>query len=331
MLKNGWYEDMQPLDSLEYISWSKIMKMHESEKHFYDRYILGNVSDQTEAQRVGGITHSALLEPAKFRENYKSYPNPNDIEGCLVTVDDLKKKAIELEIEHKKSIKKSELVGLLLQKDPSLQKVIWDCILEDYENSINGQSIRIKDSDGQKIINMLDSVSSHPFANKLLKNSAKEINGYFYDEELGIWFLIKPDIYKPTKSRSVMADLKSTSSAKNDQFGKSISDYGYHIQAAYYMDIAEKIQGKPVDDYYHIAVESKAPWITEVEYLLPEDVEIGRIIWRTEAERIVKCIREHKKQAKKYWYGYSQSTKPKPSKLPAWYLNRIQNDERYFL
>lgn len=331
MLENGWYSEPQALETLQYLSWSKIMKMHECEKSFYRRYILGKKPEDTPAKRLGRIIHSAMLEPEKFKKLYVRTPVKDEIDGLIDTVSDIKD-ALEIRgVEFKKSAKKADLVELLLEADPTAKHMIWEFIMEEWEASLTEESIRIKNEDGDKIVEMLGSVLEHPLAAKMMKGSVVEPNGYWYDKDLDIYWLIKPDILKVTKTKAMICDFKTTKSATGESFGKSVAEYGYHIQAAMYIDIAERILGRKIDEYSFVICETSEPYVTEVKHLNGADIEIGRQIYVTCAKKIVKAMREHQKGLKKYWTGYSGKISSEEVVMPQWYVNRIQNDSRYFL
>lgn len=54
-------------------------------------------------------------------------------------------------------------------------------------------------------------------------------------------------------------DIKTTKGASLWDFGKSLHTFGYHIQAAHYLEAAA-VAGLPADDFYIIAVENVAPY-----------------------------------------------------------------------
>lgn len=331
MLENGWYTEMQEMDSLEYLSWSKIMAMHKSEKNFYRKYILGKRSKDTPQMRMGRIIHSAMLEPEKFREHYRRAPVKDEIDDLIDTVKDLKEALDHEDTSYNKSAKKIDLIDALLEQNSAYRDRIWDCIMQDFENSLTKDSIRIDNDAGDKIIEMTRSLLEHPLAPKLMKGSAVEANGYLYDKDLDIYWLIKPDIFKVTKNKVMITDYKSTADASGESFGKSTANFGYHIQAAMYIDIAERILGRTVDEYSFVITEQGEPYTTEVKHLNGADIELGRQIYTTEAQRIVKCLREHKKGTKKYWSGYSGKVSSSEVIMPRYYINKITNDSRYFL
>jgi exodeoxyribonuclease VIII len=71
-------------------------------------------------------------------------------------------------------------------------------------------------------------------------------------------------------------DLKSTDDARPESFAKSIFDYGYHIQAALYLDLYNANSKSQANGFYFIAVESKPPHGCRIYRLSDESVAVGR-------------------------------------------------------
>jgi exodeoxyribonuclease VIII len=61
-----------------------------------------------------------------------------------------------------------------------------------------------------------------------------------------------------------MVDLKTTRDASPRGFMRSIADYRYHVQAAWYLNGVEQATGKRPDQFIFICVESTAPYVVAV-------------------------------------------------------------------
>jgi len=73
----------------------------------------------------------------------------------------------------------------------------------------------------------------------------------------------------------MIVDLKSTVDASPGGFARSVSRYGYHIQAAFYQMIVEQVTGKLLP-FRFIVVEKKAPYLVGVYDLDERYMERGR-------------------------------------------------------
>ena len=74
-----------------------------------------------------------------------------------------------------------------------------------------------------------------------------------------------------------IADLKTTTDARPDAFMRDLNEYGYHIQAAFYLDVWNAANpDNRKDSFCFIAVEKSAPYGIAVYNLHLEAIESGR-------------------------------------------------------
>ena len=85
---------------------------------------------------------------------------------------------------------------------------------------------------------MKQSVFAHPTAEKLLASGIAEQSIFYKWSETNILFKIRPDWITNLNGVLFIVDLKSTE--KTDDFDKSVSDYGYYLQDAFYSLIYER-------------------------------------------------------------------------------------------
>lgn len=90
-----------------------------------------------------------------------------------------------------------------------------------------------------------------------------------------------------TRDKGRIVDLKSTRDASKRNFLRSIVDYGYHRQAAFYLD------GSVAKEFRIIAVESQAPFGVAVYDLSPEFIEAGRAAYRFALKQIQRLRDKH--------------------------------------
>lgn len=140
---------------------------------------------------------------------------------------------------------------------------------------------------------MGDVVRSHPSAKVFLKDCIREVTiifDYKWKDGYSIRCKSRIDLI-PTNAHGVLADLKSTSSADESDFLRSVGKYGYAKQGAFYLYGINKVceqlnaEGKECpfptqfDAFALIATETSAPYRTEVYELDKEDggiLEWGR-------------------------------------------------------
>lgn len=113
-------------------------------------------------------------------------------------------------------------------------------------------------------------LDTNSLAQKYLKGE-KELSHYLEYE--GMPVRVRPDVINHVEG--FIADIKKTRLTASDKdFTKTVRQFGYHIQAAFYMDMLE------VDTFRFIVCEDKAPYTIVVHALCDESIEKGRKAWR---------------------------------------------------
>lgn len=88
----------------------------------------------------------------------------------------------------------------------------------------------------------------------MLEQTENELSGFTEFE--GIQSKVRPDML--SKQQRYIADLKTCRDAKD--FRRDIYKYNYHFQAAYYLDVASKIDGTEYKNFFFIALEKEPPY-----------------------------------------------------------------------
>ena len=76
--------------------------------------------------------------------------------------------------------------------------------------------------------------------------------------------------------RGFMVDLKTTQDASPENFNKSIYNFGYHRQAAFYLSLFKEVTGIHLEGYGIIAVENKPPYAVCSHQLHTDFLDIGQ-------------------------------------------------------
>jgi len=96
----------------------------------------------------------------------------------------------------------------------------------------------------------------------------------FFSEFDGIPVKCKADYY--IESAGIVIDLKTTKSIKD--FKKSILEYGYGTQSAFYTDVISSL-GYKADRFVFILVETTKPYMVSVQEMSLDGIEEGRAIY----------------------------------------------------
>ena len=150
----------------------------------------------------------------------------------------------------------------------------------------------------EQIVRMRDAVMSHPIAGKLMRAGEAESIITWLDSETGVACKSMRDWVTPG---GVILDFKSTDDASPSGFRKSVFQYGYDRQAAFYMDGHRTATGTPGKGFVFVAVEKSPPYLCEA-YILSDDViDAAREKYRA-GLRLLKECRESGN-----WHGYNKS------------------------
>lgn len=175
-------------------------------------------------------------------------------------------------------------------------KAVW----ADLESS--GKTI-LTATDHETVTNTARSVLDHPTAQKLIRNGHPELT--LFSELEGIETKCRMDYYIP----GVIIDLKTTEDASPSGFARSVANYGYDIQAAWYLDCCEAADFN-AHTFIFIVVEKSAPHAVALYELDIQSIETGRAKYRKAIEIYKNCIDTGN------WPGYSEAIEM--VSLPAW-------------
>jgi len=129
----------------------------------------------------------------------------------------------------------------------------------------------VAQADWDMVSRMRDAVYAHKTAASILEMCARrEVSGWAR-HETGV--LVKGRI--DALGNGIVADLKSTKDAGPDRFGRTCSDFYYHVSMANYADIAIAA-GERVETLVFINAEKEPPYRVSVVELAPRAVDLGR-------------------------------------------------------
>jgi len=132
-------------------------------------------------------------------------------------------------------------------------------------------------------------------ANKILSGGSPEHVFQWVDVTTGIKCKGKADYVKP----GIVIDLKSTIDASPKSFSRSIVNFGYLFQCAYYLDGMTHFTGEEHKDFIIIALEKTPPYGVNCFYLTSDDIQIGRRQYKKALGILYECLERDE------WPGYS--------------------------
>jgi hypothetical protein len=142
-------------------------------------------------------------------------------------------------------------------------------------------------------------VRALPELGALLADGFGESSCFWIDQTTGELCKCRPDWVSPAGDGVVLVDGKTCQDASAEGFGRSIWNYRYHLQAAWYADGYEAATGQKVYGFVFAAVESAWPH-QAAAYMLGDDVLDAA---RRENRRLLNLYAECKRTG--VWPGYS--------------------------
>jgi exodeoxyribonuclease VIII len=162
-----------------------------------------------------------------------------------------------------------------------------------------------------QVLGMASAAREHPIARACLdREGQNEICLFARHHDSDLLRKSRPDrITADEHGNTVIVDLKTTEDASPNGFAKTAANFRYHVQAAYYTDLAEA-NGTESPIFMFVVIERDPPFAVACYVLAPEDLAIGRAIYERELMLLAKCMNEN------HWPGYSEGIET--LYLPRW-------------
>lgn len=182
---------------------------------------------------------------------------------------------------------------------------------EDYAKCLSdSQDKTILSSDDYGLCKAMSaSIAKHTVAAGYLKNGKPEICIVWEDPLTGVTCKARLDYVHI--DYNMILDLKSTRDASPKGFSKAIANYGYHRQAAFYMDGLSTLQGG-LSSFVFVAVEKVLPFGAACYQADENLIGAGRNAYRRALSLYAEC------RDLDIWYGYSKNVEM--ISVPDWLL-----------
>lgn len=164
---------------------------------------------------------------------------------------------------------------------------------------------------------MKATLDAHPFAGAAFRNGRPELSLFWRDERFGIWCRARPD-WLPNAG-TIVADYKTCNSAHPDDLRKSIADYGYDMQADWYMRGIKALGLMTHPTFVFVFQEKAPPYLVTVVTLEEAALLAGGLKNERAAATFAKCLRTGQ------WPGYADDVVALD--IPAWEHTKIERDK----
>jgi len=235
------------------ISKGQLDDFNELPLKYYHKHFVEFNHEPTDPMKIGSMIHNAVLDPEGLANKYMS--NSRIISG--------------LKGEYKKPTSSNEY------KDAKAN----------YEKS--GYCV-ISDSDYNMALDISSKVLELESVKNIQEHGYTEVALFSIDTQTGLLKKQKSDGILP--ANKIIWDLKSSSNAKIDEFQKSIANFRYHVQAAYYLDIATEVLGGQFDKFAWTVAEKVKPYPIANYYCDEAALEKGRIEYRKNINELADCL-----------------------------------------
>lgn len=253
------------------ISKSHLDVIHQSPRHYWDKYINPDREPraETDAMILGTATHCAILEPDEFDSRYAFMP-----EGLTRQTKAGKEHYEQLLATGKIVLKADQYINCMRMRD-----------------AVHAHPIAAKlfsEGKAEQAFYVRAPVEA-------IDHSTGEV---IESEEL---LKCKPDWIT---HNGMLIDVKKTVDASPAGFAKSVANYRYFVQAPFYLDIFERLYGEAPPWFIFVAVEESRPHAIGVYYVEADDLAFGRRHYVKDLQRIIECKRNES------WPDYSTQIEP---------------------
>jgi hypothetical protein len=167
-------------------------------------------------------------------------------------------------------------------------------------------AVPLRPADWDAVHGMAAAIQDHPHAPKLFSRGVPERTLVWRDEATGVLCRLKADWLRPDG----LVDYKSCDKADLDSLRKSVWNYGYYIQAAFYLrGFRARFDAEPF--FAFVAQEKDAPWLVQTFQLREDYLAYGDRKCAEALALYARCAEADE------WPGYPTDDIPE-IEAPAW-------------
>jgi len=165
----------------------------------------------------------------------------------------------------------------------------------------------IRNAEGVAQLGMIRSMVRHPLVASLFDGGTAEVSARWTDATTGVKCKCRVDHYRPDLATAI--DVKSAEDARREAFQRSVWNYGYHRQDAFYSEGLRTL-GAPVANFLFVVVEKSPPHAIAIYQLDEEARRRGLEENEDLLKSMARCI------ARDDWPAYPETLQT--LELPRW-------------
>lgn len=143
----------------------------------------------------------------------------------------------------------------------------WD----EFEAAANGRT-PLKSDELARLDGMVQAVRNHPAASALLSEGDAQVSYFWQDAASGLALKGRADF---VRHDGIIVDVKTAQDASPSGFARSVFNFRYFVQAAYYLEAQVKTGGPTTDQFVFVVVEKEPPFAVAVYTLDPAALSLG--------------------------------------------------------
>lgn len=267
------------------MSNSALSALKRSPRHYWAAYLNPDRPDRVETAPMftGTLAHCAMLEADAMAARY------------IVVPEDAPRRPTAAQWGAKKP------------SDDSRAAMSW---WTDFNQRAAGRAV-VAAEQYEATRQQIAAVRAVPELAAVLASGASEVSFFWIDPETGVHCKARADhVHRLADGRVILLDLKTSSDVSPEQFARSVWNFGYHRQDAWYSRGYELASGCAVAAFMFGAVSSDYPHIA-VPYLLDDAAKaLGAEQCRDLLATYAQC------KAADYWPAYGSGVQL--LSLPAW-------------
>jgi exodeoxyribonuclease VIII len=188
-------------------------------------------------------------------------------------------------------------------------KAAWEAALIEC-----GKREQVKPDDLAKAEAMRYVLMQHTAAANAITQHRQHVEAslFWTDPVTGVECRARPDLIR---ADGFIVDLKTAADASAEAFQRAAFNYGYHRQAAFYLDAWKLISGEAPKGFIFVVQETEAPYLTAVYVASPAMIEAGRAEIAQDLQRFAECLKTDT------WPGLPDA--PQELTLPRWALPAV--------
>lgn len=181
----------------------------------------------------------------------------------------------------------------------------------------------ILEADWQIVTAMAAALRAHPIAAALLDpaKGGKPEQTIAWRHRETVWGRARADWFPnlTTDGRPILTDYKTARDADTDSFARAVANYGYHQQAAWYLEGVTAVTDIDRPAFLFVVQEKDAPYLVNVIELDETALRIGRTLNERAVDLFTTCTHTGE------WPGYGPEVEL--VSLPRWVESRFEEEQ----